>query len=119
MTQYSIRDTVDDDFLLICGKVPQADSIKAWTVICDGDIACIGSLAKTNGLCILNSDFNQNMTHSALSIFRISCYIVEEALKYEKDIYAYGKITPDKYLLKLGFRFIGTIDELGLGVYRT
>jgi hypothetical protein len=44
---------------------------------------------------------------------------MEKALEYEKDIYAYGKITPDKYLLKLGFRFIGTIDELGLGVYRT
>jgi hypothetical protein len=120
MTQYSIRETVNDDFLLLCGKLPIADEpIKAWTVIYDGDIACIGSLAKKEGKWILNSDFNPLIKHSAITVFRISCYIMQKALEYEKDIYAYGKITPDKYLLKLGFRFIGTIDELGLGVYRT
>jgi hypothetical protein len=114
MTQYNIRETVDDDFLLICGKVPQADSIKAWTVLCDNEIACIGSLAKTNGLCILNSDFNKNISHSAISIFRISCYIVEEALKYEKDIIAYGDVNSSKYLLKLGFKYINAQGNLGV-----
>jgi hypothetical protein len=116
MTRYEIRDTTDNDFLAICGKVPKADSIRAWTVLCDGELACIGSLAKTNGLCILNSDFNPAIKHTAITVFRISCYIVEEALKYEKDIIAYGDVKPSKYLLKLGFRYINAQENLG--VYR-
>lgn len=114
MTQYSIRDTVDSDFISVCGKVPDASIIKAWTVLRDDEIACIGSLIDVNGLHILNSDFNNNIKHSALSIFRISCYIVEEALKYSQDIIAYGDSKPSKYLLKLGFTYVSVQDNLGV-----
>ena len=117
MTQYSIRKTVDDDFLLICGKVPQDFTIKKWTVLCDGEVACVATLIKVEELCILNSDFNSNMTHSAISVFRISCYIVEEALKYAKDIIAYGDVKPSKYLQKLGFNFLRVHEDVPVGIY--
>ncbi len=116
MTQYNIRETVNGDFLAVCGKIPQADIIRAWTVLRDSEVACIGSLISVNGVTILNSDFNKNISHSSLSIFRISCYIVEEALKCGKNIIAYGDVNPSKYLLKLGFMYVGA--QGNLGVYR-
>ncbi len=114
MTLYRVKDLTFNDFFYFYGRFCDDCVIDGWTVWLNDDIVCIATLIYDNGVYILSSDFNSNIKHSAITTYRISCFIVEKALKYSKNIIAYGDINPSKYLLKLGFQYIGTQGDKGV-----
>lgn len=125
---YVIREATAEDIEALCGDYQITEAL---AIDYDNALACVSGVVHEHGYYRLFQNIANNRQYPKCFVFRVSCYVVEYFNKKYQPIICYtglegsissnaacNEIQPksDKYLRKLGFYPLGTLE--GLGVYQ-